>query len=256
MDSAIDTQTGHCEKHGAYTAKVISFGNRKVMPSKCPKCATEALEQKKIQDQKTAEIIEKDTMQRMKEAFERQVPLRFKGANFESFVAENAQQQRAKEICERYCDEFGGKIQDTGGGLIFCGKPGTGKTHLAISIGRELSALGQRVEYANLAGIVRKVRSSWGKEDSHENYVISHYQRYDLLIIDEIGVQAGSDNERNIIFEIVNGRYENVLPTIIISNRDLQEVSALISERSVDRITEGGAVIPFGWKSYRGGSAA
>ena len=86
--------------------------------------------------------------------------------------------------------------------------------------------------------------------------MIKNFQMYDLLIIDEIGVQSGTDNERNILFEIVNGRYENVRPTIIISNRDVKEVAELISERSVDRITEGGAIIPFNWESSRGGNAA
>ena len=72
-----------------------------------------------------------------------------------------------------------------------------------------------------------------------------------LLIIDEIGVQYGTDSERNILFEVINDRYEDMLPTIMISNLPLNELAPLLGERVVDRMLEGGAVLSFNWPSYR-----
>lgn len=250
------TKTITCEKHGPYEAKMIMFGNHKMQSSQCPKCATEKLAKQQQEEARQAVAIEEARKHRMAELFDSELPVRFQNVSFDNYQAKNKGQQKAKEICNRYVDEIGGKIAQTGGGLIFCGRPGTGKTHLALAIGRELSKMGLRVVYRNLANLVREVRSTWKEEGASESAMIKNFQMYDLLIIDEIGVQSGTDNERNILFEIVNGRYENVRPTIIISNRDVKEVAELISERSVDRITEGGAIIPFNWESNRGGNAA
>jgi DNA replication protein DnaC len=73
------------------------------------------------------------------------------------------------------------------------------------------------------------------------------------LIIDEVGMQFGSDTEKMIIFDIIDGRYNNMLPTILISNLELSEVKELIGDRSIDRLREdGGVVVAMKWASNRG----
>ncbi|EDH5493481.1 AAA family ATPase, partial [Salmonella enterica subsp. enterica serovar Java] len=75
----------------------------------------------------------------------------------------------------------------------------------------------------------------------------------DLLIIDEVGVQFGSASELAILQEIVNVRYENVLPTILISNLTFEQLKDTIGERIVDRVTNGGRNrLAFNWESFRG----
>jgi DNA replication protein DnaC len=76
---------------------------------------------------------------------------------------------------------------------------------------------------------------------------------YDALIIDEVGVQFGSDTEKMIVFDIIDGRYSNMLPTILISNLALPDVKELIGERAIDRLREdGGVVVAMKWDSNRG----
>lgn len=78
------------------------------------------------------------------------------------------------------------------------------------------------------------------------------YTDKDLLIIDEVGVQFGSESEKIILFEIINERYEQMKPTILISNLSEDELSRYVGERIIDRMREGkGAVINFDWESYR-----
>ena len=48
--------------------------------------------------------------------------------------------------------------------------------------------------------------------------MVAGFIRPDLLILDEVGVQFGSETEKMILFEIINGRYEQLKPTIVISN--------------------------------------
>ena len=74
-----------------------------------------------------------------------------------------------------------------------------------------------------------------------------------MLILDEVGVQFGSETEENLLFDIINTRYEDRKPTILISNLDGAGVKKYLGERAFDRIREdGGKLIPFTWSSYRG----
>jgi DNA replication protein DnaC len=74
-----------------------------------------------------------------------------------------------------------------------------------------------------------------------------------LLIIDEIGVQFGSPFETNLMFDILNERYEKLRPTLLLSNLTAPEIKAFLGERIYDRLREdGGQFVPFDWQSHRG----
>jgi DNA replication protein DnaC len=248
-----------CPTHGDYESKYFEIaGQTRKYP--CPKCAP--LNMASWTSMTKEQLLEQQHQERVKnavEAFNRSVPIRFRSATFDSYTTidpiQNPEDRmvKAKSLCERYASNFE-TLKDKGAGLIFCGTVGSGKTHLAVSLGKEVAKRGYFAEYSNLMGIIREVRDTWGDDTKHENTVLKRLQTKDLLIIDEIGVQSGSDSERNIIFEIINGRYENIKPTIIISNLTINEIERVISERSVDRITDGGGgVITFNWESYRNG---
>ncbi len=69
-------------------------------------------------------------------------------------------------------------------------------------------------------------------------------------------MQFGSEAEKLILFEIINTRYEKMKPTILISNLPLEELSAFIGERVIDRMSDGGCTLAFTWDSYRSRGAA
>jgi DNA replication protein DnaC len=65
-------------------------------------------------------------------------------------------------------------------------------------------------------------------------------------------VQAGSTSEQNLLFDVINERYNNRLPTLLLSNLTQAEVVAVLGERVIDRLREdGGKVITFDWQSAR-----
>ncbi|ENO7364325.1 DNA replication protein DnaC, partial [Proteus mirabilis] len=70
----------------------------------------------------------------------------------------------------------------------------------------------------------------------------------------EIGVQYGTDSERNILFEVINDRYEDLLPTILVSNLPVVDLQKMLGERVVDRLLQGGTVLTFNWPTYRRGN--
>ncbi|MER2949615.1 ATP-binding protein [Morganella morganii] len=180
------------------------------------------------------------------------IPPRFAAATFETYHPANPDAKNNLEICREYAETWLSR-KTAGEALILCGTPGTGKTHLAVSIARQVATEAQESVFITTAArIIRAFRRTWaGDAEYSELDVLEKYCYPGLLIIDEIGVQYGTDSERNILFEVINDRYEDMLPTIMISNLPLNELAPLLGERVVDRMLEGGAVLSFNWPSYR-----
>lgn len=157
-------------------------------------------------------------------------------------------------ITKLYADKWPDRLAN-GGGLVMCGKPGTGKNHLALAIAKHVVINHQSSAiFTTALRVARAFKSTWAKSSEiTESDVIKIYTSPDLLIMDEIGVQFGSDTEKLIIFEIINTRYEQMKPTIIISNQTKEELIEFIGERVIDRMNDGGGcTLSFTWDSYRG----
>jgi DNA replication protein DnaC len=76
--------------------------------------------------------------------------------------------------------------------------------------------------------------------------------RYAVLAIDEIGLSSQREVDRMLLYQVINARYENALPTIAISNLEFQEFSNYCGPRVMDRLKEGhGKILAFDWPSFR-----
>ena len=181
------------------------------------------------------------------------IPERFKNCTLQNYEPVNDDAKRVLKVCQAYPSKWPERLQ-IGGGLVMCGKPGTGKNHLALAIARHAIIEHQSsVIFTTALKIAREYKSTWSKAATRtEEEVIRQFTHPDLLIIDEVGVQFGSDAEKLILFEIINTRYEYMKPTILISNQSKDELSAFIGERVIDRMNDGGGcTLAFTWDSYR-----
>ena len=71
------------------------------------------------------------------------------------------------------------------------------------------------------------------------------------LILDEIGVQSGSEYEKKRLFEIIDGRIKNGRPTILITNLDKTELTGLLTCRVMDRVRTSVYPLTFTGRSRR-----
>jgi len=246
-------ETNWCKTHSIeYLATIItttSSGRRHVQP--CDQCVIEAQEETAAKE--AAEI----TSQKQAEIggrFSRAgIPPRYTTRDFTNFHAKTAEQENALKSVQLYADTISEKMK-TGAGLILSGKPGTGKTHLACAVGSQFMLTGGAVLFITVSVLVRKVRETYSRESTlTEQQVINSLRDIDLLIIDEIGLQKGSESEEHLLFEIINERYSYYKPTILLSNLNADEIKQYIGTRSLDRMSEGGGkFVYFGWESYRG----
>lgn len=181
------------------------------------------------------------------------IPPRFMQKTLSSYEPSNPQQDRIKAAVEAYAANFAQDSGVNGTSLILCGGPGTGKTHLGCGVANELLKQGFSALYTTATGLVRDIRATWAKDSERtESDVIKAFIAPDLLIIDEIGVQVGSADEKIRLFDVINARYEQVKPMLIISNLDVKGVVEYLGERAADRLREnGGQALAFTWGSYR-----
>ena len=172
--------------------------------------------------------------------------------DFADYIPVDVASQRVKTICERYSDTFNDRLQNCDSVLMF-GNPGTGKNMLAACICQSLVTNQFSVIHTTAMKLVRKIKESWGKgKDQTEQEAINQFSNPDLLVIDEIGVQFGSETEKILLFEVINERYENMRPTVLISNLGAVDVEDYLGSRIIDRFHEGkSSMLEFTWESYR-----
>ena len=77
--------------------------------------------------------------------------------------------------------------------------------------------------FTRVIDMIRTVRETYGRDSTRtERQVIAEYARPDLLILDEVGHQHGSDAERLTLFDVINARYEQCRPTLLITNLEFK----------------------------------
>ena len=242
------TRTDTCETHGPFEAKCF-IGS---IWSKCPTCGAEAAAKEKAEREAKERDDRRQAWQRR--IGEAGIPERFQNRSLQSFVAETDAQAAALQFATAYADDFDDALA-TGRSALFIGKPGTGKTHLAVGIGLRIMHRDNRtVLFTTVMRAIRRVKDTWGRESREsETQAIAALVFPDLLILDEVGVQFGSDTEKLILFDVLNERYEKRRPTLLLSNLTLDDVKSYLGERVFDRLREdGGEAIPFDWPSWRG----
>ena len=120
--------------------------------------------------------------------------------------------QRECSGCVRHTPANGLRGYRKAVGWLCVESHGTGKNHLALAIARHAITEHQSSAiFTTALKIAREYKSTWSKNSTRtEDEVIRQFTKPDLLIIDEVGVQFGSEAEKMIMFEIINTRYERM----------------------------------------------
>jgi len=242
----------NCEKHGDYEVKYMdSFGRagRVMVFDHCMTCVSEKDAEDRIRQKKedAARDIENERRRREKARVNAGISKRNLYKTFDDYICSSEGQTKAKNDCMRYVETFPHEKS-----MLMVGGVGTGKTLLASAMIDKIVDE-NRCEIIKLIDLVRSLKATWARDsDQTEEKLISYYTNIDLLIIDEVGSQFGSDTEKLFIFDIIDGRYQNMKPTVLISNLDIDGIKDAIGERCVDRLREGGGMmVAFDWSSSR-----
>ena len=137
--------------------------------------------------------------------------------------------------------------------IIFVGSPGVGKTHLAISIGITAAQNRDSTYFINCNDLIANLK----KANSENRFMnrLKHYSKYKLLIIDEVGFLPIDSEGANMLFQLINKRYENH-STIITTNKPFGKWHEIFGDVTLanailDRLLHHSHIINISGNSYR-----
>lgn len=227
-----------CDHHGRYPISMVDdTGAVRYTGGACPVCSAEQVSRRLLESAA--------------------ISPRHHHCDFASFVAQTSAQKAVLDICADFADHFA-EYAAKGRCLIFSGPHGTGKNHLAVAIARVVLGMGRSVLQVTAHDLILRLRQTWKKNDEgpSEAAILRQFAAADLLIIDEIGKQFGGPTEEVHLFGVINRRYLELKPTIVISNESPQGIEKYLGMAAYDRLCERGLLLQFDGSSHRRGQSA
>ena len=137
--------------------------------------------------------------------------------------------------------------------IIFVGTPGVGKTHLASAIGIEAAKNRNITYFINCNDLIANLK----KAQSENRFInrLNHYAKYKVLVIDEVGFLPVDTEGANMLFQLINKRYEKH-STIITTNKPFGKWHEIFNDVTLanailDRLLHHSHIININGKSYR-----
>jgi len=164
---------------------------------------------------------------------------RFLNRTFNTFE-KTKENELALKKAYNYAINFS-KCETDGKGLLLTGNVGTGKTHLVAAIANYLMFEKYiPVKFGNVTTLLGEIKNTYNDEDSEvsEGDLIYSLSNVRLLIIDDLGKEKCTDWSNNIIYTIINNRYENYKPVIVTTNLSIAQLEDNIGSASVSRLIE------------------
>ena len=141
--------------------------------------------------------------------------------------------------------------------LIF-GPSGVGKTHLAAALARAIVELGKRAKFFSATTLVQQLQQA--KSQLQLPALLKKLDRFDLLVIDDLGYVKKSEAETSVLFELIAHRYER-RSLLITANQPFSQWDTIFADdmmtvAAVDRLVHHALIVEIHTDSYRKRAAA
>lgn len=153
-----------------------------------------------------------------------------------TFAKSDHTDQKNENIARRYVANFDA-MRSQGTGLLLCGSVGTGKSFLAAAIANKLISQGTPCLMTNFNRIISRISEKFGGDQKY----LDNLNRFDLLIIDDLGAERDSEYTWEKVMDVIDARYRAGLPLIVTTNlnpKDLYDPSDIRRQRVFSRLKE------------------
>lgn len=127
-------------------------------------------------------------------------------------------------------------------GLLFTGPVGSGKTFLAGCIANALLEMGKEVLLVVVPDLLDEIRATYDQDrydrQVTETGIIDAARKVHILILDDLGAHNYTEWTRNKIYNIINYRLNNRLPTVITTNLTLEDLEDYLGDRTTSRLIQ------------------
>lgn len=144
------------------------------------------------------------------------IPRRYEKCSFANFIsAPGTSQDNALLHAHKFANEYPAVER----GLLFMGPAGVGKTHLAVSIIKDLIEKGFGGLFYEFGSLLKEIQDSYNPiSKSSELKVLAPVFQTDVLVLDELGATVPTDWVRDTMYQIINKRYNDNKLTIFTTN--------------------------------------
>lgn len=227
----------------------------------CEKAQAMAKKQEERQRREKQKRDKEEKIQKLLKHSGLPVTPRYQNCNFDNYKPYTQEQKTALSIAKSYAKNFD-KYINSGTGLYIEGTNGTGKTHFAVAIARYIiETFGYKVKCNTLIEICNDIRRTYDNSDMAEDDIIQSYCKIPLLIIDDLGKEKPTEWNQQILYSIINNRYNLMKPTIITTNFNEDMLNIRLTPYDSDntnaaaiisRLRETTQLITMAWDDYRG----
>jgi len=217
-----------CPMHGEYEASrmILPVVGARPIESGCPVC-------------EAAEIKAEEVQTRNETNRSIGIPPICLDNTLETFITNgSAHLEEAKKIAQRFIDSCNMRRN-----VIFLGPTGTGKTHLAVSILKELP-VDKRRYYTNIISILDEIKESYSKnrsfKDERTNTIRTRFSDVDYLVIDNFEEFSPTKDNQKTLFTLLNNRHNFMKPTIICSEDNDSKIRTLLGYKLYSKLNEVG----------------
>jgi DNA replication protein DnaC len=142
---------------------------------------------------------------------------------------------------------------DHAGNVLLIGPSGVGKSHIAAAIAGQLIEQAVRVKWFSAVALVQSLQQA--KRDLDLMTAMTRLDKYQVLVIDDIGYVKKTDAETQVLFEFIAHRYESG-SLIITSNQPFSQwdqifPDTMMTVAAIDRIIHHATIIEIEGESYR-----
>lgn len=252
----------NCQIHGLQTYRTFKRVDGTYRPAYCPLCEAEKREKKNI----LADACETERARcvDLRKMLNLTRPSDFEGKTLETYKPETPEEEKNLMVATRFAKRF--SIRETervlakesnaegwreinAKGLNLVGTFGTGKSHLAYAILHELDAQGIPGFYTTVPDLLAVLTNRYAQVDRVD--AMKKLCACACLVLDEVGVQKGGNDERQLIYQLIDGRMKNGRPTVFITNLDKVELLELLTERVMSRVRDSGYALSFTGRNRR-----
>lgn len=169
--------------------------------------------------------------------------------NFEKDNGKNPVMKVARDYVNKWSD-FASK----NAGLVLWGDVGTGKTFFAACIANALVEQNVSVKMTNFSTILNDLFA-----ESDKNKYLDRLNKHSLLIIDDLGIERGTEYALEQVYNVIDTRYKSGKPLIVTTNLTLDELkfpTDIPHKRIYDRVLGMCVPVMFNGMNFRKEEAA